>query len=200
MYGAVPEPATSEVDREEEEERRVAAALRAGDAHAALPLLMDRYGVTVYRYCRRMLGLDADGDDVPQIVFMQAFEAIQRRAPVENVRAWLLGIARNRCIDRLHKRRRGPLLVEEGELERATDDIEPHEPPLDDPRARQALDACLDTLDARSRAVVLLRFHDELSYDSISGSPATRREPWQSPRARPPRLASRYMEKKGEAP
>lgn len=200
MYGAVPEPATSEVDREEEEERRVAAALRAGDAHAALPLLMDRYGVTVYRYCRRMLGLDADGDDVPQIVFMQAFEAIQRRAPVENVRAWLLGIARNRCIDRLHKRRRGPLLVEEGELERATDDIEPHEPPLDNPRARQALDACLDTLDARSRAVVLLRFHDELSYDSIS------RLTGDTPGALRVRVARalvalrRCMERKGEAP
>jgi Sigma-70 region 2 len=59
---------------------------------------MQRYGLSVYRYCRRMLGADADGDDVSQIVFMQAFEAIQRRAAVHDAGAWLLGIARNRCL------------------------------------------------------------------------------------------------------
>jgi RNA polymerase sigma factor (sigma-70 family) len=200
VYGAVPEPATSEDDREEEDERRVAAALRAGDAHAALPLLMDRYGVTVYRYCRRMLGLDADGDDVSQTVFMQAFEAIQRRAQVENVRPWLLGIARNRCIDRLNGRRRGPLLVEEEELERATDDEGPHEPPLDDPRARHALDDCLDGLDARSRTVVLLRFHDELSYESISRLTGDTPGALRVRVARALTALRRCMEKKGEAP
>jgi RNA polymerase sigma-70 factor (ECF subfamily) len=200
VHGAVAEPATSELDREDEAERRVTDALRAGDAHVALPLLMDRYGVAVYRYCRRMLGLDADGDDVSQTVFMQAFEAIQRRAPVENVRAWLLGIARNRCIDRLNRRRRGPVLVEEEELERATGDDGPREPPPGDPRAREVLDACLDKLDARSRAVVLLRFHDELSYESISRLTGDTPGALRVRVARALTALRHCMEKKGEAP
>lgn len=178
----------------------MSAALRAGDARAALPLLMDRYGLTVYRYCRRMLGADADGDDVSQIVFLQAFEAIQRRASVENVRAWLLGIARNRCLDRLAKRRRGPLLVEEEELERAIEAESHGEPPVGDPRARQAMDDCLDALDPRSRAVVLLRFHDELSYEAISVLTGDRPGALRVRVARALRALRRCMEKKGEAP
>ena len=199
MRGAVPRPATSEFELDREE-RRITDAIRAGDAHAALPLLMDRYGVTVYRYCRRMLGIDADGHDVSQIVFLQAFEWIQRRKPVDNVRAWLLGIARNRCMDRLNNRRRGPLLLDEEELERVTDDDAPGEPPLDDPRAREVLDTCLDSLDARSRAVVLLRFHDELSYDAISRLTGDTPGALRVRVARALTALRRCMERKGEAP
>lgn len=37
-----------------------------------------------------------------------------------------------------------------------------------DPLASRALEDCLDTLDERSRAVLLLRFHDDLPYEEIS--------------------------------
>jgi RNA polymerase sigma-70 factor, ECF subfamily len=194
--GAGPGPSTSDVDREQEE--RLAAALEAGDASAALPLLMDRHGLTVYRYCRRMLGVDADGDDVSQIVFMQAFEAIGRRKPIQNVRAWLLGIARHRCLDRLDGRRRGPLLFDTEDLERMIDAEEPVGPAVGDPGWRLALEGCVDALDPRSRVAILLRFHDQLSYDSVSkltgdGSGALRVRV-----ARALRALRRCMEKKGE--
>jgi len=199
VRGALPRPATSEFELDEEE-RRLIDAVRASDAAVALPLLMGRYQLTVYRYCRRLLGNDADGQDVLQIVFLQAFQAIQCRAEIQNVRAWLIGIARNRCLDRLRWRRRGPLLVEDADLERIADPDDPREPPLGDARAREVLDTCLDALDARSRAVVLLRFHDELSYDAIS------RLTGDTPGALRVRVARalvalrRCMERKGEAP
>ncbi len=199
MRGALPRPATSEFELDEEE-RRVADAVRAGDADGALPLLMVRYQLTVYRYCRRMLGNDADGDDVSQVVFLQAFEAIQRRAEVQSVRAWLIGIARNRCLDRLRRRRRSPLLVEDAELERIVDPDDPGEPPLGDPRAREVLDACLDKLEARTRAVVLLRFYDELSYDAISNLTGDTPGALRVRVARALVALRRCMERKGEAP
>jgi RNA polymerase sigma-70 factor, ECF subfamily len=164
VRGEAPGPSTSGADRERQE--RIADALAAGDARAALPLLMDAYGEEVYRYCRRMLGADADADDVSQTVFMQAFEAIQRGARVENPRAWLRGIARHRSLDRLEGRRRSPVLVAREELERALDADVPEQGPSDS-SLRQALDDCLDALDARSRVAVLLRFHDHLPYDDI---------------------------------
>jgi len=146
----------------------LARAVADGDAHTALPLLVDRYGLDVYRHCRRMLFDDADGDDVSQIVFIQAFEAIQRRQRIDNVRAYLLGIARYRCLDRLALRRSGPIPVDSDQLERAIESQAPGESPICDSRVCQVLDECLDELDPRSRMVLLLRFHDGLAYAEIS--------------------------------
>ena len=198
VHGTAPRQSTNAGDREED--RRIAATLEARDARAALPLLMDRHGPTVYRYCRRMLGADADGEDVSQIVFMQAFEWIQRGRQVDNVRGWLLGIARHRCLDRLAGRRRSPVLVETGELERALDAEAPVELPFRDPRARQALEDCLDELDARSRMVVLLRFQDQLSYDDISKLTGDRPGALRVRVARALPALRGCLERKGEAP
>jgi len=199
MRGAAPAPSARVADGEPED-RRIEAALAAGDAQAALPLLMDRHASSVYAYCRRMLGVDADGDDVSQIVFMQAFEAIRRGARVDKVRAWLLGIARHRCLDRLAGRRRGPVLVATEDLERAIDADAPAEAPALDPGASQALDECLDALGARSRVVVLLRFHDQLSYEAISELTGDRPGALRVRVARALPALRGCLEKKGRAP
>lgn len=166
VQDAATERSTDPGDREPEE-RRIDSAVAAGDADTALPLLMDRYGANVYRYCRRMLGTDADADDVSQIVFLQAFQAIRKRPRIDKVRGWLLGIARNRCLDRLQKERRGLVPLDREGMARLVD-TGSDEPAVRDPGASRALDECLDQLDARSRMVVLLRFRDQLSYDEIS--------------------------------
>jgi RNA polymerase sigma-70 factor, ECF subfamily len=146
----------------------LARAVAAGDARRALPLLIDRYGLVVYHYCRRMLSDGDDGDDVSQIVFLHAFEVIQRRQPIDNLRAYLLGIARYRCLDRLAVRRSAPILIDAHELERTLDSEALAACPTSDPRMSEALDESLDELDPRSRTVLLLRFQDGLSYAEIS--------------------------------
>lgn len=198
MGGAPRGPSTTEVDREQEE-RRIADALAAGDARAALPLLIDRHGGRIYRYCRRMLGADAEADDASQMVFMQAFEAIRRGARVENPIAWLLGIARHRCFDRLDGRRRAPVLLDAEELERMIDADVPGGGQPRDPGIRQSLDECLDELDPRSRAAVLLRHHDHLPYDSISQMTGDRPGALRVRVARALVLLRRCLEKKGAA-
>jgi len=163
----VPGPSNDDL-HPDPDERRLAIAMEAGDARAAVSLLMDLHGTYIYRYCRQMVGTDADGEDVSQTVFMQAFEAIQRRSRVGKVRPWLRGIARHRCLDRLEGRRKSPMPVPIEELDRAVDADAAQDGPIPDPRLGKALDDCLDELDPRSRTVVLLRFHDQLSYDDIS--------------------------------
>jgi len=197
--GGAPGPSTSEADREQDE-LRIAAAVDAGDARTALPLLMDLYGERVYRYCRRLLGADAEAEDASQVVFMQAFEAIRRRSQVVSPGAWLLGIARHRCLDRLDRRRRGPVLVEAEELERVMDADEPGQGQAGDPRVRQALDECLDELDARSRAAVLLRHHDHLPYEAIGQLTGDRPGALRVRVARALPLLRRCLERKGGAP
>lgn len=147
----------------------LAAALTARNLERATEILVEQYGEDVYRYCRRLLGSDADGDDAAQTVFVQAFADLDRLAEVDSPRAWLLAIARHRCLDRLKALRRGARLAELQHGYAATEAAlgNPRDEATD-PRMRRALDDCLDRLDARTRALLVLRFHDELSYDEIS--------------------------------
>jgi RNA polymerase sigma-70 factor (ECF subfamily) len=142
-------------------------AVEAGDHDRAMAILIDQHGDDVYRYCRRMLGSGADSDDVSQTVFVQVFQGLKALARVDSVRSWLIAIARNRCLDRLKAVRRSPEIVPD-DLHELVDDHGAAPSVHDDPRLRSALDDCLDRLDARSRAVLVLRFHDELPYDAIS--------------------------------
>lgn len=138
------------------------------DPRAQVEAMARRHQRMVYRYCRRMLGNDADALDASQTVFMQALESLRKGCAVENEEAWLRGIARNRCLDRLRRRAHVPIDGEEIEwrleqLQRERGVMNPS-----DPLTIRALDDCLDTLDERSRVVLLLRFHDDLPYEAIS--------------------------------
>jgi RNA polymerase sigma factor (sigma-70 family) len=146
----------------------MAAALQTGDSDRVMEILVSLHGEQVYGYCRRMLGMGADGDDVAQIVFVQAFQCLKDLPRVHNVRAWLLGIARHRCLDRLKAARRRALVFDGHDPADAVDRTPATPSDRADPRVIRALDDCLDRLDARSRAVLVLRFHDELSYEAMS--------------------------------
>ena len=60
----------------------------------------------IHRYCSRMTGSVIDGEDVLQIAFMKAFEALKRGDEVINLRAWLFRIAHNTTLDYLRARKR----------------------------------------------------------------------------------------------
>src|SRR5436190_8535151 len=64
-----------------------------------------REGPAVWRTVRRLVGNDADAEDVFQDTFVAAVE-LSRREPVRHVRAVLLRLAHARAIDRLRARYR----------------------------------------------------------------------------------------------
>jgi RNA polymerase sigma-70 factor (ECF subfamily) len=146
----------------------LAAALAAGDRRRVMTTLVEAHGEHVYCYCRRILGTDAESDDASQKVFEQAFQCLQDLPRVRCVRAWLLRIARNRCIDRLRASRRDPRTLEHRELSAIIDRGASNGAGDRDPWISKALDECLDRLDSRRRAVLVLRFRDGLSFTEIS--------------------------------
>lgn len=81
----------------------------------------------IHRYCSRMTGSVIDGEDVLQIAFMKAFEALQRGDAVINLRAWLFRIAHNATLDYLRTRKREMALIGANLPEAAADRIEPSE-------------------------------------------------------------------------
>lgn len=128
--------------------------------------LFETYRSDVYRTCYYMLGQAADAEDVCQEVFMSAFRG--RREEIVNVKAWLLRIAVNQCLNLL--KRRGNLRAKlsrhshmlAGRSERTLEDrIE-----RDEAAGEWAL--CLSKLPVKIRAVVSLRFVHDLGISEIS--------------------------------
>jgi RNA polymerase sigma factor (sigma-70 family) len=144
------------------------AALDTGNYSIAIEILLMMYGDYIYAYCRRVLGNTTEAEDVSQTVFAQALQDLKDLSGPHVARLWLRGIARHRCLDRLRARRRDFQVIDNSDLCSLVDRQLAFAQGDNDPRIAKALDECLDCLDARSREVLVLRYHDDLSFDEIS--------------------------------
>src|SRR5262245_5180368 len=143
-------------------------ALAWGDRERALTLLMDAFGVAIYRYCRQMV-VDPDlADDVHQLTFVQAFEGLGRFARDSSLRTWLFGIARLRCLDALRSgRRRRARFESTGELPERADAGRAPEDLLAARGVARALERCLEELTPVVRTAVLLRYQEGMAYPEM---------------------------------
>ena len=150
------------------EEDDVDKALASGDRQRAFALLMTRYGDPVYRYAVAMTGDSLLAEEVRQQVFVEAYRDLPCFASRAPVRAWLFGIVRHRCLDAAKASRRWNLRYKnEPAGEREVDDAEPGDR-LDRRRTARLLEDCLAVLAPAAREAVLLRYHQELSYDEVA--------------------------------
>ncbi|MFC8303917.1 RNA polymerase sigma factor [Specibacter sp. NPDC057265] len=79
-----------------------------GEALMAVPpfeALVAAHGSTVLRVCRALVG-PVDADDLWQETFLAALRVYPGTVPVKNWQAWLVAIARNKCVDH-HRRAAG---------------------------------------------------------------------------------------------
>jgi RNA polymerase sigma-70 factor, ECF subfamily len=140
------------------------AAARRGD-EAAWNRLFDDFHSLVWRYCFAHLGDHSGADDLAQEVFVAAVQAIGRlrddsRAGVEG---WLLGIARNKIVDRFRQSaRERRLQLMRPELAADPAEIAMHRLTV------ERLRACLDTLPEPQRDVVIRRFVLDQSLDDVA--------------------------------
>lgn len=144
------------------------AALRAGNTRRALSLLMNRYGDEVYRFAYAMTHSSHLADEVRQQVFVEVYRDLTSFSGRASLRAWLFGIARHRCLDIAKRHRRWTQRFKN----EPPPDEEPadHEPEreLDRSRIARILAACLAKLAPAARDAVVLRYHQDLSYDEAS--------------------------------
>src|ERR1700682_3416127 len=74
--------------------------------------IVARYGPTVLRVCRAVLGPSA-ADDAWSETFLSALQAYPGLRPDSNVEAWLVTIAHRKGIDQLRAESRQPITVEQ---------------------------------------------------------------------------------------
>jgi RNA polymerase sigma factor (sigma-70 family) len=108
----------------------------------------------VLRELRRMLGAQA-AEDAYQETFLKALRAYGRLRNADNLRAWVLTIARRVAVDELRRREASP--------------PEP-EPSRDTRPAYAELGELADDLPRKERAAVVLRYGYDLSYAAIGAA------------------------------
>jgi RNA polymerase sigma-70 factor, ECF subfamily len=151
-----------------DEDDDVRTALGAKDTRRALTLLMNRYGDDVYRYAYAMTRSDHLAEEVRQQVFVEAYRDLASFAGRAALRAWLFGIARHRCLDAVKKHSRWTnRFKNEPPADEEAEDDEP-ERVLDRRRLAKILAACLAKLAPAARDAVVMRYHQDLSYDEAS--------------------------------
>ncbi|HEX5193947.1 MAG TPA: sigma-70 family RNA polymerase sigma factor [Solirubrobacteraceae bacterium] len=140
------------------------ARMVADGSDTAFTVLFERFQQPLYRYCRSLVGNDADAQDALQTTFTQAFVALREGARNAPVRPWLYRIAHNEAVSLL-RRRRPPLelLVEE------SGDIGPTPHEIMEQRSRLAtLVSDLQALPERQRGVLVMRELGGLSHEEIA--------------------------------
>jgi RNA polymerase sigma-70 factor (ECF subfamily) len=144
---------------------------------------VDRFGVLVKRYQRRLVGLvyrqvgDYDEAlDLVQEVFIKVYGALDRFDPAFRFSTWLFRIAGNASIDHLRKKRLRTVPLARPETEDDADGVD-HDPASTDRTPEQELrnaelakrlELEIDALPDDYRELVSLRHFGELAYEEIA--------------------------------
>jgi len=141
---------------------------RQGD-EAAFAELVEAYQRPVYNLCYRMLGEAGEAEDAAQESFLRAYRGMRRYDPARSFSTWLLAIASHHCIDQLRRRRLPVDSLEELEPWEEIPDTGPGPEKAATLReGRETARALLARLGPQDRAVVVLRYWDELSTEEIA--------------------------------
>ncbi|MDQ6860108.1 MAG: sigma-70 family RNA polymerase sigma factor [Verrucomicrobiota bacterium] len=151
---------------------RLMQLVRDGDM-AAFEQLVEQHQALVIGTVGRMLGNNADVEDVAQQVFVRVWKSAKRYEPRAKFTTWLLKITRNLVFNELRRRKRHattPLQPNiEGEELQIADQRQqtPAASALDD-ELQRAIDSAIAELPESQRLAVVLRRYEELSYEEIA--------------------------------
>ncbi|WP_235091109.1 sigma-70 family RNA polymerase sigma factor [Sphingomonas lutea] len=134
---------------------------------AAFADLYQRTSAKLYGICLRLLGSQAEAQDVLQDVYVTVWQKAHRFDPARaSPITWLAVVARNKGIDRLRQR---PVQVEELEAAAGVQDDAPLAfDIIDRERDSARLTHCLDELEERPRAMIRSAFLDGATYPELA--------------------------------
>ncbi len=157
----------------EKDDARLIQEALAGD-QAAYATLVERHQRRVYALAWRIVRNDADAEDIAQEAFLRAFRALPTVDLSRPFAHWLLRITTNLGLDYHRRRKARPELV--GPPPGADDSWEPSAPApgpgpdraVEDRESGERMDALLAEMPPHYRAVISLRYVEDLSYDEIA--------------------------------
>jgi RNA polymerase sigma factor (sigma-70 family) len=134
-------------------------------------VLVERYKDAVQNLAYRMLGNATEAEDITQEAFVRAYTQLATYKPVHKFSTWLLSIASHLAIDQLRRRRFLALPLEDVPfLEWIVDvGISPEQSALQGEQ-QDEIQEYLQRLPSKYRAVIVLRYWYDFSYDEIASA------------------------------
>ena len=148
---------------------------RAGDTQAWGDLYRE-YAPAIFRFSRRAMPTREDAEDATMEIFMKLREKLSQYDPSRSFSAWLYKVAANHCWDLLRRRK-----ARHDKDMQDVDDL-PLEAPepnqlekLIEERSSEQVRKALNTLGARARMALVMRYYSDMSYDEIADALGVRR-------------------------
>ncbi|MFQ3597224.1 MAG: sigma-70 family RNA polymerase sigma factor [Chloroherpetonaceae bacterium] len=144
----------------------------AAQKEKAFAELLRRHREPIYWVCRRLLNTHEDADDVTQTVFLKIFRALPNFQEEAQFSTWAYRIATNESLNFLRAKavrhaESLDALSSEANTDIKADSRLPDEE-LMRAEERNAIDAAIASLPEKQRAVFVMRYYDELSYEEIA--------------------------------
>ena len=136
---------------------------------------MRAYQDMVYTTAVRLLGNEAEAEDISQEVFLKAYERYDDLSKSPTVGGWLKTVTRNLCLNHLTRYRARWRFFSEFSLEQKDDDREiefaapdTFEQDLETKDNRRLLEVALQKLPATQRVPLVLYHFEDLGYEEIA--------------------------------
>ncbi len=157
----------------EQESAEIARALRRRDPEL-IDVLIERYQYRLFRYLVTLTGNRDTASDVFQETWIRVLERGHKYNGKAGFDAWLFTVARNLFIDKVMRKKRGSLSLdelEEGPTLSSPGGRPPEASPLDQlvrDETNERVSGALGLLPMACREALLLRFREELPLEEIA--------------------------------
>ena len=143
--------------------------LRRGD-HDAFEALVRLAQHRIYGMARRMLGDQAEAEEVAQEVFLRVHRSAREFRGESKLSTWLYTIAARLCLARLARPERRARVITADGLPEVPDAQADPSAVVESAELRRALERCIQELDEDRRIVVMLRDIHGLAYEEIAAA------------------------------
>ena len=160
-------PAQSDDDAKDIQLMRLVAS---GDTRA-FEQLIERHQALVGGTVARMLGSNADVEDIAQQVFIRVWKSAGRYVAKAKFTTWLLKITRNLVFNEMRRAKRHPHLpvqIEEEEIPLKDEQTRGPDAALLEAELQSAIEKAIALLPETQRMALVLRRYEELSYEEIA--------------------------------
>lgn len=147
--------------------------LVAGGDTGAFEQLVERHQTLVAGTVARMLGSNADVEDIAQQVFIRVWKSAGRYVAKAKFTTWLLKITRNLVFNEMRRAKRHPHLPvqiepEAEEIPLKDEQASPPDAALLENELQSAIEKAIGLLPDTQRLALVLRRYEELSYEEIA--------------------------------
>jgi RNA polymerase sigma factor (sigma-70 family) len=130
--------------------------------------LVRRYQEKIYWIARRFVNDHDQADDIVQEVFVKVYSALKQFRGESSVYTWLYRITVNVALNALRKQRIRDFIRIDEFFETADDKTEQPDVIFEMNEQQKLIEEAIAKLPEKQKAVFILRYHEELSYEEIS--------------------------------